>query len=361
MNNANREPLLQGDLPHADGKTAIITGVSGQDGAYLADLLLQKGYRVIGTSRQTSFASLWRLRELGVLNHPNLHLVDFDITDLASALALVERFRPHEIYNFAAQSFVGRSFDAPTATAQANGMGALNLLEAVRSANPSTRYYQASSSEMFGNGGQAAHDESTHFQPCSPYGVSKLFAHWMTVNYRNVHGIHAVSGILFNHESPLRGADFVTRKISSAVAKVAAGQRHLLEVGNLDAVRDWGFAAEYVHGVWQMMQTSEPDTYVLATGRPFTVRDFVRTAFSVADVLLKFEGVGAQEVARDSRTGEVLLRVDASLLRRADEGVRLGDASKAKALLGWESRTTPESLCRMMVEADMRRTRLKSV
>jgi GDPmannose 4,6-dehydratase len=330
--------------------------VTGQDGAYLAEFLLRKDYQVIGTHRRTSSVNTWRLRELGVLAHPHLSLVDFDLTDPGSAIALLQKFRPDELYNLAAQSFVGASFDAPTTTALVNGQGALNLLEAVRLVNPRIRYYQASSSEMFGGVQETPQHESTPFCPRSPYGISKLFAHWMTINYREVHGIYAVSGILFNHESPLRGLEFVTRKISDAVARMAHGHLGRLEIGNLNARRDWGFAAEYVQGMWQMMQADQPGTYVLATGRQQSVRDFLAMACSVIGVALEFQGTGASEVAVDSRTGRVVACVDPIFFRPAEVDLLVGDASMAKAWLGWEARTTLEQLCRMMVEADLRRT-----
>ena len=346
-----KEPII-----FARGKTAIITGVTGQDGAYLAAFLLNKGYQVIGTHRRTSSVNTWRLQELGVMGHPHLLLVDFDLTDPGSAIALLQKFRPDELYNLAAQSFVGASFDAPTTTALVNGQGALNLLEAVRLVDPHIRYYQASSSEMFGGVGQTPQCESTPFCPRSPYAVSELFAHWMTINYREAYGMYAVSGILFNHESPLRGSEFVTRKISNAVARMAHGERGGLELGNLDARRDWGFAAEYVEGMWQMMQADRPGTYVLATGRQQTVRDFVRMAFSVTGISLEFAGAAASEVAVDVGTGRVVASVDPSFFRPAEVDILVGDASRARAELGWEARTSVEQICRMMVEADLRRT-----
>ncbi|OMV09414.1 GDP-mannose 4,6-dehydratase, partial [Burkholderia pseudomallei] len=244
-------------------RKAIITGITGQDGAYLAKLLLDKGYEVVGTYRRTSSVNFWRIAELGVDKHPCLTLVEHDLTDLGSSLRLVERTQPHELYNLAAQSFVGVSFDQPATTAEVTGLGALHLLEAIRVVNPKIRYYQASTSEMFGKVQAIPQIESTPFYPRSPYGVAKLFAHWTTLNYRESYGIFGSSGILFNHESPLRGREFVTRKITDTVAKIKLGKASRLELGNLGAKRDWGFALEYVEGMWRMLQADEPDTYVL--------------------------------------------------------------------------------------------------
>src|SRR5450830_1621341 len=231
-------------------KTAIITGISGQDGAYLAQLLLEKNYIVYGTYRRTSSVNFWRINELGIQNHPNLNLVEYDLTDLGATLALVQKVQPDEIYNLAAQSFVGVSFEQPTTTAQITGIGALNVLEAIRLINPRIKFYQASTSEMFGKVQAIPQIESTPFYPRSPYGVAKLYAHWMTINYRESYGIFGASGILFNHESPLRGREFVTRKITDSVAKIVQGKQGMLELGNMDAKRDWGFAKEYVEGMW---------------------------------------------------------------------------------------------------------------
>jgi len=263
---------------------AIITGITGQDGAYLTQLLLEKGYTVYGTYRRTSSVNFWRMQELGVQDHPNLHLVEYDLTDLGASIALVQKVQPDEIYNLAAQSFVGVSFEQPSATAQITGIGALNLLEAIRLVNTKIRFYQASTSEMFGKVQAIPQVEDTPFYPRSPYGVAKLYAHWMTINYRESYGIFGSSGILFNHESPLRGREFVTRKITDSVAKIQLGQLDCLELGNLDAKRDWGYAKEYVEGMWRMLQVDEPDTYVLATNRTETVRDFVRMAFKGAGI-----------------------------------------------------------------------------
>ena len=336
-------------------KTAIITGVTGQDGAYLSRLLLEKGYSVYGAYRRTSSVNFWRLDELGVRNHERLHLVEFDLTDPGTCVSIVKRVDPDEIYNLAAQSFVGVSFEQPTTTAQITGIGVVHLLEAIRIVNPSIRFYQASTSEMFGKVQSIPQSEITPFYPRSPYGVSKLFAHWMTINYREAHGIFGASGILFNHESPLRGREFVTRKITDSMAKIRLGQLEVLELGNLDAKRDWGYAEDYVEGMWRMLQASTADTYVLATNRTESVRDFVQMAGRGAGFDLSFEGSGEQEVALDRASGRVLVRVNPRFYRPAEVELLIGDATKAETDLGWKASTTLEQLCTMMVEADIRR------
>lgn len=336
-------------------KTALITGVTGQDGAYLVQNLLGKGYRVIGTYRRTSTVDFWRLRYLGISESPNFKLVEHDLTDLSSSIRLLKTYRPSEVYNLAAQSFVGVSFDQPATTAQITGVGALNILEAIRLVNIDTKFYQASTSEMFGLVQAVPQSEDTPFYPRSPYGVAKLFAHWMTINYRESYGIFATSGILFNHESPLRGKEFVTRKITSKVAAIAQGDDSPLELGNLDAKRDWGFAGEYVEGMWRMMQASEPDTFVLSTGKTTTVRDFVDLAFRAADINVEFEGNGVDEVMRDKRTGHVVAKVSPEFFRPAEVDLLLGDATKAKSILNWQATTSLEELCKLMVEADLKR------
>lgn len=335
--------------------SAIITGITGQDGAYLAQLLLDKGYTVYGTYRRTSSVNFWRIEELGIQNHPNLHLVEYDLTDLGSNIALVQKVQPDEIYNLAAQSFVGVSFDQPTATAQITGIGALNLLEAIRLVNPKIRFYQASTSEMFGKVQAIPQMEDTPFYPRSPYGVAKLYAHWMTVNYRESYGIFGSSGILFNHESPLRGREFVTRKITDSVAKIKLGKLDCVELGNIDAMRDWGFAKEYVEGMWRMLQADEPDTFVLATNRTETVRDFVRMAFKGAGITVDFKGAAEGEAAVDVATGKTVMRVNPKFYRPAEVELLIGNPAKVKAKLGWEPKTTLEQLCQMMVDADLRR------
>lgn len=334
---------------------AIVTGITGQDGAYLAQLLLEKGFHVYGTYRRTSSVNFWRIEELGIASHPNLHLVEYDLTDLSASIRLLQTTEATEVYNLAAQSFVGVSFEQPITTADITGMGAVNLLEAIRIVNPKVRYYQASTSEMFGKVQAVPQVESTPFYPRSPYGVAKLYAHWMTVNYRESYGIFGSSGILFNHESPLRGREFVTRKITDSVAKIKLGKLDVLELGNLDAKRDWGFAKEYVEGMWRMLQADEPDTFVLATNRTETVRDFVRMAFKGAGMALEFKGTADNETAIDIATGKVVMRVNPKFYRPAEVELLIGDPAKAKAKLGWEPKTTLEELCQMMVDADLGR------
>jgi GDPmannose 4,6-dehydratase len=336
-------------------KIALITGISGQDGTYLAQLLLEKDYLVYGAYRRTSSVNSWRIEELGIQNHANLKLVEYDLTDLGSSIGLMQKVQPDEVYNLAAQSFVGVSFDQPNTTAQITGIGALNLLEAIRLTNPKIRFYQASTSEMFGKVQAIPQVEDTPFYPRSPYGVAKLYAHWMTVNYRESYGIFGSSGILFNHESPLRGREFVTRKITDSVAKIKLGKLDVLELGNLDAKRDWGFAKEYVEGMWRMLQVDEPDTFVLATNRTETVRDFVCMAFKGAGIVVDFKGTAENETAVDTATGKTVMRINPQFYRPAEVELLIGNPAKAKAKLGWEPKTTLEQLCQMMVEADLRR------
>ncbi len=336
-------------------KSALITGITGQDGAYLAELLLQKGYQVFGTYRRTSSVNFWRLEELGIADHPNLSLVEYDLTDLGSAIRLLKTSGVGEVYNLAAQSFVGVSFDQPGTTAQITGVGALHLLEAIRIVNPAIRFYQASTSEMFGKVQAVPQKEDTPFYPRSPYGVAKLYAHWITVNYRESYGIFGCSGILFNHESPLRGREFVTRKITDTVAKIKLGKADVLELGNLDAQRDWGFAKEYIEGMWRMLQADEADTYVLATNRTVTVRDFVSLAFQAVGVTIRWEGAAENEIGICQATGKTLVRINPKFYRPAEVELLIGDPAKAASKLGWKPQTGLEELCRMMVEADIRR------
>ncbi|MEO6075452.1 MAG: GDP-mannose 4,6-dehydratase, partial [Dokdonella sp.] len=272
-----------------------------------------------------------------------------------SCLRLLQRHRPQEIYNLAAQSFVGVSFDQPVNTGQISGLGAVNMLEAIRTVDPAMRFYQASTSEMFGKVQAVPQDETTPFYPRSPYGVAKLYAHWMTVNYRESYDMFCVSGILFNHESPLRGLEFVTRKITDAVARIHLGKAEVLELGNLDAQRDWGYARDYVDGMWRMLQTERPENYVLATGGVQTVRGFVAMAFHAINRELVWEGEAEQEIGRDAATGEVLVRVNPRFYRPAEVEILQGNADKARRDLGWVPQTTLQDLCKIMVEADLRR------
>lgn len=336
-------------------KRAVVTGITGQDGAYLAELLLTKGYVVYGTYRRTSSINFWRIEELGIQDDPNLHLIEYDLTDLGGAMTLMKEAAPDEVYNLAAQSFIGVSFNQPDATAQITAMGAFHLLEAIRLTNPKIRFYQASTSEMFGKVKGMPQVEETPFYPRSPYGVAKLFAHWMTINYRESYGIFGCSGILFNHESPLRGREFVTRKITDSVAKIKLGKIPLLELGNLGAQRDWGYAKEYVEGMWSMLQADEADSFVLATNRTETVRQFVDMAFKAAGYELRFEGEEQDEVGIEIATGKTLVRVNTKFYRPAEVNLLIGNPAHAKEKLGWEPKTTLEELCTMMVKADLRR------
>lgn len=320
----------------SNNKSALITGVTGQDGAYLSQLLLAKGYEVYGLLARRSTDTLWRLRELGI--EKEVRLIDGDLCDLSSLIRAMETSRASEVYNLGAQSFVGSSWQQPILTAQVDGVGALNVLEAVRIVNSKAHFYQASTSEMFGLIQAERQSESTPFYPRSPYGVAKLMAHWGTVNYRESFKMHASSGILFNHESPLRGIEFVTRKVTDAVAAIKLGQQKELRLGNIDAKRDWGFAGDYVEAMWLMTQQPEGDDYVVATGITTTVRDMCEIAFG--HVGLKCDDY---------------LVIDERFFRPAEVDVLLGNPDKAKAKLGWAPKTSVHDLITMMVDADMRR------
>ena len=315
-------------------KNALITGITGQDGAYLAKLLLKKGYTVFGLHARRSTDTLWRLCYLGIEGEVNL--IDGDLTDLSAMIRGMEKSAADEVYNLGAQSFVGTSWDQPVLTANVTGVGALNVLEAVRIVNPKARFYQASTSEMFGLIQEPMQSEATPFYPRSPYSVAKLYAHWMTVNYRESFGLHASSGILFNHESPLRGIEFVTRKVTDAVARIKQGKQKELRLGNIDAKRDWGFAGDYVEAMWLMLQQDTPDDYVVATGLTTTVRDMCRIAFT---------HVGLRH--------EDYLVIDPKFYRPAEVEVLMGNSAKAKAKLGWAAQTNLEILITLMVDADM--------
>ncbi|TXH71063.1 MAG: GDP-mannose 4,6-dehydratase [Thiothrix sp.] len=335
-------------------KIAIITGITGQDGAYLAEFLLAKNYKVYATFRRSASVNFWRIETLNIHNHPSLTLVEYDLTDQSSAIRLISEIQPDEVYNLAAQSFVGVSFEQPLATALITGLGPLHLLEAIRIVNPKIKFYQASTSELFGKVQCIPQTETTPFYPRSPYGVAKLFAHWSTINYRESYNLFAASGILFNHESPLRGLEFVTRKITNTVAKIKLNQTNTLELGNLDSKRDWGYAKDYVEGMYLMLQANEPDTYILATGRTETVRDFVTLAFKAVGIDIIYEGSHENEIGINAATGKIILKVNPKFYRPAEVDLLVGDATKAKNKLSWQSKTTLEELCVMMVESDLK-------
>lgn len=338
-------------------KKAIVTGATGQDGAYLCELLLNKGYQVWGTYRRSSTANHWRLNELNILSHPQFNLVEYDLIDLGSAISLISSVRPTEIYNLAAQSFVGVSFKQPVGTAHIDALGPLNLLEAIRLFDRKIKFYQASTSEMFGKVQAIPQNETTPFYPRSPYAVAKLFAHWSTVNYRESYDLFATSGILFNHESPLRGKEFVTRKITDTLAAISLGKERKLELGNLDAKRDWGYAKDYVYGMWQMMQVDTPDTYVLSTNRTETVRFFVEKAGEALGFNIIWEGEAENEIGFDKTSGRILVQVNKEFYRPAEVDLLIGSFDKARRDFGWSPNTNIESLCAMMVDADIIRNR----
>ena len=336
-------------------KKALITGVTGQDGAYLSELLLNKGYKVYGAVRRTSSVNLWRLEYVDVLNNPNFIIVDFDLTDQADIIRTVKDIEPDEIYNLAAQSFVGVSFKQPVATANMTGLGALHILEAIRIINPKIKFYQASTSELFGKVQEIPQSETTPFYPRSPYGVAKLFAHWSTINYRESYNIFGCCGILFNHESPLRGIKFVTRKITDAVAKIKLGKQSHVELGNLDAKRDWGYAKDYVEGMYSIMQAENPDVFVLSTGKTITIREFCNYAFKSADIELDWTGNGVDEKGVCKKTGNTLVKVNPEFFRPAEVELLIGDPSKSSNKLGWKAKTTVEELAELMVKEDIKR------
>lgn len=336
-------------------KTALITGISGQDGAYLASLLLDRGYRIVGAHRRNSTTTTGRLAELGIAQ--DVELADLELLEASSIRHVLKKLQPDEVYNLAAQSFVALSFELPLYTCDVDAMGALRLLEALREVCPDARLYQASSSEMFGKVQSVPQNEKTPFYPRSPYGVAKLFAHWSVVNYREAHGLYACSGILFNHESPLRGIEFVTRKVTFGLACVALGKQESVHLGNLDAKRDWGFAGEYVRGMWMMLQQERPDDYVLATGRTTTIRDFVSLAAAALGFELEWVGDGKDTRGIDKRSGRTIVAVDPAFYRPAEVDLLIGDPGKAKATLGWEAKTSLEQLTQMMAKADYDRAK----
>lgn len=339
-------------------KKALITGVTGQDGAYIAKFLLEKGYKVFGTYRRISTPNFWRMEYLGVKD--DVELLPFDLIDSPSIMTAIEKSQPDEIYNLAAQSFVEASFDQPIATGNISGLSVTRFLDVIKHMKPDAKFYQASTSEMYGKVQEVPQSEKTPFYPRSPYAAAKLYAHWITVNYRQSYGLFASSGILFNHESPLRGEEFVSRKVTDGVARIKAGKISHIELGNLDAKRDWGYAPDYVECMWLMLQHSRPDTFVIATGRNHTVRQLVENAFSCAGFEIAWEGKGTEEVGKDRKTGKTLVKINPKFFRPAEVDILLGDPSKAKRELGWNpEKTSFEDMIKMMVEADLKRHGVK--
>ncbi|WP_339796333.1 GDP-mannose 4,6-dehydratase [uncultured Hyphomonas sp.] len=336
-------------------KTALITGITGQDGAYLAKLLLEKGYEVHGGVRRIGVISTGRLDELGITD--SLHLHDFELLEESNIRRVLEKSAPDEVYNLAAQSFVGVSFEQPLYTSNADALGVMRILESLRSLGGKTRFYQASTSEMFGKVQAIPQTEATPFYPRSPYGVAKLFAHWATVNYRESFDMFACSGILFNHESPLRGKEFVTRKITLAFARIAAGKQDVLELGNLNAQRDWGYAADYVEGMWRMLQQDTPDDYVLATGETHTIRSFVDAAGAYFGWEFDWQGEGENEVGIERKSGKTLVRVNPAFFRPAEVELLIGSPAKADEKLGWKREVDLNGLVQLMCEADEKRVK----
>lgn len=335
-------------------KTAMITGITGQDGGYLAKFLLGKGYRVIGLYRRGSTDTFSKLKEHGI--YEQVELVDFELMEFSNICRLMKKYQPDEFYNLAAQSFVGVSWEEPIYTVQVDGVGVVNILEAIREFSPKTKFYQASTSEMFGKVQAIPQSETTPFYPRSPYGCAKLFAHWITTNYRESFGIFACSGILFNHESPMRGKEFVTRKITDHFAKLSLGLTDApLELGNLESKRDWGFAGDYVEGMWLMLQQDKPDTYVLSTGETHPIRDFATLAGKYAGFDIEWQGQGVDEIGVDRKTGKTVVKVNPKFFRPAEVELLIGDPSKAHKILGWERKVSYEGLCKMMVEKDIER------
>ncbi|MEP3177892.1 MAG: GDP-mannose 4,6-dehydratase [Lentilitoribacter sp.] len=345
-------------------KIALITGVTGQDGSYLARLLLSKGYEVHGCRRRSSSFNTARIDDLFVDPHENdvnFYLHFGDLTDATNLIRLVQEIQPDEIYNLAAQSHVHVSFESPEYTANSDALGTLRLLEAIRILNmeKKVRFYQASTSELYGKVQEIPQKETTPFYPRSPYAAAKLYAYWITVNYREAYGIHASNGILFNHEGPMRGETFVTRKITRAVAAVKQGQQELLYLGNINATRDWGHARDFVEGMWMMLQQDEPDDYCLATGESHSVREFVELAFEEAGIRIEWKGEGVDEIGYDAETGKEIVKIDPHYFRPTEVEQLLGDPTKAKSKLGWDIKTSFAEMVQEMVQYDMEMVRKK--
>ena len=336
-------------------KTAIITGIGGQDGAYLAELLLDKGYKVIGTDRRRVDQHYWRLSKLGIRS--DIEIAYMDLLEIGNIFNVMKKYQPDEVYNLAAQSFVGASFEMPLLTADVDAIGVLRILEAIRTVSPNSKFYQASTSEMFGEVLGTPQTETTPLNPRSPYGVAKVFGHYIVKNYRESYDMFACSGILFNHESPLRGLEFVTRKITHAVASIKQGKKEKLVLGNMDAKRDWGYAKDYVEGMWRMLQHEKADDYILSMGETHTVRKFVEMCFSRAGMDLRWKGTGVKEKGYDKTTGKCLVELSEKFFRPAEVDLLLGDSSKARTVLGWKPSTSFEGLVDLMLENDMEMVR----
>ena len=338
-------------------KTALITGVSGQDGAYLSKLLLKKGYRVIGGERRSASGSLWRLKDLNIEN--DIEITDFELSEFTNIYRTIEKYRPDEIYNLAAQSFVGASFEMPTMTSDITGLGVSRILEAIRQINPDIKFYQASSSEMFGKVSETPQTENTPFYPRSPYGIAKLFGHWMTINYKEAYNIFACSGILFNHESPLRGEQFVTKKITMGLSKIKLGLIEYLELGNLESKRDWGYAGDYVEAMYLMLQNNKPDNYVISTGKTFSVKDFINTSCNELRIDIEWQGSGIDETAINKKTGKSIIRINPKFYRPTEVDLLLGNSTKAKKILKWKPKTNFYELVSKMIEYDYNKLKNK--
>lgn len=336
-------------------KTAFITGITGQDGAYLAELLLSKGYKVYGGFRRLSTPNFWRLDELNVTD--KVELVEVDLLDSGNLTRVIDDVKPDEVYNLGAQSFVAHSFKNPVLTGKVTGLGVTNILEAIRMVNKKIKFYQASTSELYGLVQEIPQTEKTPFYPRSPYGVAKLYGHWMTINYRESYDMFASTGILFNHESPLRGVEFVTRKITDAIAKIHTGKQEYFEIGNLDAKRDWGFAKEYVEGMWRILQAPKADNYVLATNETHSVREWIEVCFKYIDKEIAWEGKEEKEIGKDAKTGETLVKVNPAFYRPAEVELLIGDYTKAKTELGWEPKTKYKELAEIMLKSDIDRNK----
>ncbi|MBP7734730.1 MAG: GDP-mannose 4,6-dehydratase [Spirochaetes bacterium] len=334
-------------------KTAFITGITGQDGAYLAELLLKKGYKVYGGYRRTSSPNFWRIEELNIKN--DVELMEVDILDTGNLIRTFDKIKPEEVYNLAAQSFVAVSFEKPVLTGEITAIGVTRVLEAIRIVDPKIKFYQASSSEMFGLVQEIPQKETTPFYPKSPYATAKLYGHWLTINYRESYNIFGCSGILFNHESPLRGIEFVTRKVSDAIARIKLGKQDSFEIGNMDAKRDWGFAKEYVEGMWLMLQQPKPKDYILATNENHSVREFIEHAFNHVGITIEWKGSGVNEKGLDAKTGKTLVQINPKYFRPGEVDQLLGDYSLAKKELGWEPKVKFKELVQIMVQCDLER------